>query len=110
MDCDKKIRNKSKSRCNGCEFKKRQEESTEFTEEFTKKCIDCNSSISKKATRCPSCASIKFNPRKVENRPSLEQLENDLKEMSMVAVGKKYKVSDNCIRKWIKMYKRNHND
>lgn len=36
-------------------------------------------------------------------RPNLEQLLLDLSEMSFLAVGKKYGVSDNCIRKWIKM-------
>ena len=39
--------------------------------------------------------------RKV-NRPSKEQLELDVKSMSMVAIGKKYGVSDNAVRKWIK--------
>jgi uncharacterized protein YjcR len=41
----------------------------------------------------------------VQNRPTLEQLEEDLKTMSMVATGKKYGVSDNAVRKWIKRYK-----
>jgi len=39
--------------------------------------------------------------RKVE-RPSREQLEKDLSEMSCLKVGKKYGVSDNSIRKWLK--------
>jgi len=39
--------------------------------------------------------------RKVE-RPSREQLEKDLSEMSFLKVGKKYGVSDNSIRKWLK--------
>jgi Zn-finger nucleic acid-binding protein len=37
--------------------------------------------------------------RKVE-RPSYEQLQRDLAEMSFVAVGRKYGVSDNAVRKW----------
>jgi hypothetical protein len=41
--------------------------------------------------------------RKVE-RPSLEQLLADLESMSCVAVGRKYGVSDNAIRKWLRWY------
>jgi hypothetical protein len=41
--------------------------------------------------------------RKVE-RPSYEQLTADLRAMSFVAVGRKYGVSDNAIRKWIRWY------
>jgi len=41
--------------------------------------------------------------RKVE-RPSKEELENMLKDTSYVAVGKKYGVSDNSVRKWAKSY------
>jgi hypothetical protein len=41
--------------------------------------------------------------RKVE-RPSYEQLLKDVSEMSMVAVGRKYGVSDNAVRKWLRWY------
>jgi hypothetical protein len=41
--------------------------------------------------------------RKVE-RPSHEQLLEDLSEMSTVRVGAKYGVSDNCIRKWLRRH------
>lgn len=47
----------------------------------------------------------RINSRKVE-RPSLEQLNFDLASLSYVAIGKKYGVSDNAIRKWIKFYTR----
>jgi hypothetical protein len=43
--------------------------------------------------------------RKVE-RPSHEQLLADLQTMSFVAVGRKYGVSDNAIRKWLRWYQR----
>ena len=42
--------------------------------------------------------------RKVE-RPSHEQLLRDVAEMSMVAVGRKYGVSDNAVRKWLLWYR-----
>jgi len=41
--------------------------------------------------------------RKVE-RPSHEQLLEDLSEMSVVKVGRKYGVSDNAVRKWLRWY------
>lgn len=71
------------------------------------KCTDCNKKITKGSTRCGSCASKKFNKRKVKNRPSLETLLEDLKTMPYTKVGEKYDVSDNCIRKWIKQYQKN---
>lgn len=44
------------------------------------------------------------NIRTVE-RPTKEELEKMIEEMSWVAIGKKYGVSDNTIRKWAKAYK-----
>jgi very-short-patch-repair endonuclease len=44
--------------------------------------------------------------RKVE-RPSYEQLKKEIEETSYCAVGRKYGVSDNAIRKWIKYYEKN---
>jgi hypothetical protein len=41
--------------------------------------------------------------RKVE-RPSYEQLMADVRTMSFLAVGRKYGVSDNAVRKWIRWY------
>jgi transposase-like protein len=41
--------------------------------------------------------------RKVE-RPSHEQLLADVASMSYRAIGRKYGVSDNAIRKWIRWY------
>lgn len=35
-------------------------------------------------------------------RPSLEQLEEDLKTKPMLSIGKKYGVSDNAVRKWLR--------
>ena len=49
----------------------------------------------------------KASQRKVE-RPSYAQLLTDIKELNhnMCAIGRKYGVSDNTIRKWIKAYKK----
>ena len=43
--------------------------------------------------------------RKVE-RPSYAQLKADLASLSCVAVGRKYSVSDNAVRKWLRSYER----
>jgi 5-methylcytosine-specific restriction endonuclease McrA len=66
-------------------------------------CLDCNKKIDRKAIRCKSCVGkLKHQGGK---RPSKEQLEKDLTEIKvMVKIGKKYDVSDNAVRKWIKYY------
>jgi len=40
--------------------------------------------------------------RKVKNRPSKEILLQEVKETNYCAVGRKYGVSDNSIRKWLR--------
>lgn len=37
-------------------------------------------------------------------RPSYDQLMADVKSMSLLAIGRKYGVSDNAVRKWIRWY------
>uniref|UniRef100_A0A6C0EC62 Bro-N domain-containing protein n=1 Tax=viral metagenome TaxID=1070528 RepID=A0A6C0EC62_9ZZZZ len=85
-------------------------DSNEISITSIKKCIDCNNNVSKKALRCNLCQQklrIKTNLQSDTNRPTLDQLNKDLKELkSYVAVGKKYNVSDNAIRKWINSYKK----
>jgi hypothetical protein len=58
---------------------------------------DCGSRS--KGPRAP-----KPHARKVP-RPSHEQLMADIESTSFVAVGRKYGVSDNAIRKWVRWYK-----
>jgi hypothetical protein len=72
-----------------------------------KNCPDCNIIISYKSTRCNECTvkNTIINNIKKTNRPSLEELTEDLKSLkSYINVGKKYNVSDTAIRKWIKSY------
>jgi hypothetical protein len=47
-----------------------------------------------------------IKPRHKVERPSHQQLLADLRTMSWVAVGAKYGVSDNAVRKWIRRYER----
>jgi len=48
------------------------------------------------------CKDCYKQPRKVENRPSLDILVKEVKEYGYSEIGRKYGVSDNSIRKWIK--------
>lgn len=43
--------------------------------------------------------------RKVE-RPPYEQLLEEIEATSYLAVGRKYGVSDNAVRKWVRFYER----
>jgi hypothetical protein len=45
----------------------------------------------------------RIDRRKVP-RPSYDQLMDDLESMSVLAIGRKYGVSDNAVRKWIRWY------
>jgi uncharacterized protein YjcR len=49
-------------------------------------------------------------PGKVVERPSYEQLLADPSEMRWVAVGAKYGVFDNAVRKWFRRYLRKGTD
>lgn len=64
-------------------------------------CIDCGKEILCESKRCVSCNG-KIQ-RKAE-RPSKEVLYQEIKMTSFSAVGRKYGVSDNAIRKWCKAY------
>lgn len=57
----------------------------------------------KTSKSCVKCNSL--SNRKVKNRPPLEKLLKDIEETNYVLTGKKYGVTDNTIRKWIKYYK-----
>ena len=62
----------------------------------------CSISCSKKGK---GLGVARLDLRKVE-RPSLDQLHADLESMSFCAVGRKYGVSDNAVRKWLVWYER----
>jgi len=62
-------------------------------------CPDCNKEINKNSKYCEECSHKKM--RRVE-RPSVETLITDIKNLGYSATGRKYGVSDNAIRKWLK--------
>lgn len=64
-----------------------------------KKYCECGKEIKKTSKYCLICKSK--NSRKVE-RPNKAILLEEIKNLGYVATGKKYGVSDNAVRKWIK--------
>lgn len=69
-------------------------------------CIDCGKELktNAKTGRCCTCAA---KQRRKIFRPSYDEIQNVLKQFdyNYCAVGRYFNVSDNCIRKWIKIYK-----
>lgn len=72
-----------------------------------KYCCDCGKPIGKNNTRCKDCHTKYAKEvglgRTVE-RPDKEQLLEEIATSSFSAVGRKYGVSDNAIRKWCTFY------
>lgn len=76
------------------------------------KCIGCSNLKPLKRKYCSlECyrksgkRKLLFHKRKVE-RPDFKVLMEELKQLNYTAVSKKYGVSDNAIRKWIKIYQK----
>lgn len=71
------------------------------TSKQSNKCLECQCDIRSDNLRCFKCNQ---ETNQVNYRPNCEQLLKEIEETSYVAVGKKYGVSDNAIRKWMKAY------
>jgi len=67
-------------------------------------CTDCNKEITKLAKRCVKCSNKILAKNNEKERPPKEELEKMISEMSWTAIGRKYNVSDNAVRKWAKSY------
>jgi len=64
----------------------------------------CGAKIHKRSKMCVKCSN-KFTSqknRKIKNRPPKEVLINEVQNLGYLGTGKKYGVSDNSIRNWIK--------
>lgn len=67
-------------------------------------CKSCGRTLQEKQIGYCSPEHAKFARRKAI-RPTRNQLEKDIKNLSWLAIGRKYGVSDNAVRKWAKQYK-----
>jgi hypothetical protein len=70
-----------------------------------KNCEQCKNLFTSKNQAQRYCSSSCFSvSRRLIERPSKEMLLADLSILSYVALGKKYRVSDNAVRKWARGY------
>lgn len=67
------------------------------------KCQDCGKVVTRDASWCRSCSNKRS--RKVD-RPSSESLLKDLETMSREAIGRKYGVTGNAVKKWVRRIER----
>ena len=76
---------------------------TEHIQKFEKKyyCIDCGKEITYNSNRCVECQA---KTRRVVERPSREELKQQIRYQSFVSLGKTYGVSDKAIVKWCIAY------
>lgn len=80
--------------CKGAKRKNKKERKKHF------KCVGCNKDIDKSETGlCIDCYNIK--QRKVI-RPEISLLIEEIDKSTYKEIGRKYGVSDNCIKKWIR--------
>lgn len=86
------------------EFRKLQKLKELKTLSVKSKCPICNKDNYKNTKYCSKQCLWKGN-RKID-RPSKETLLNEIKNSNYLQLGKKYGVSDNCIRKWLKYYEK----
>lgn len=61
-------------------------------------CPICGTKIRKESSFCVPCSYQQ--KRKIKKRPSREELKNLIRTIPFTQIGKKYKVTDNAIRKW----------
>lgn len=72
------------------------------------KCQKCSVNINHNGKYCRNCfyetlkGKPSFSTRKVKNRPTEIQIIKDVNELGYRGTGKKYGVSDNAVRKWLK--------
>lgn len=80
----------------------------------SKNCKDCYKMIRKKKRTEDNTTKIDFitsmRNRRIVERPSYDILVKEIDEFGYVGTGKKYGVSDNAVRKWIKLYKKYGSD
>lgn len=97
----KKILNRrnKKNICMSCIINNKKNKGEKIYKKRVDKKCNCGKAISNRNNNCKKCYDI--SQRKIKNRPNINKLLYDVKEMGYTKTGKKYGVSDNTIRKWI---------
>lgn len=72
-------------------------------EKVRNKCVGCGVEVDTYAKRCEPC--YKLSIRKV-TRPTYEELKKEVEETNYCAVGRKYNVCGNTVRKWMRYYEK----
>lgn len=81
------------------------EEAEKFKIKFKTRCIKCGKPITEGSKMCHKCAGKELRDRSIEKmKVSREELKDLIRKYSFVEIGKRFGVSDNCIRKWCKKY------
>jgi len=97
--CHKEIRQNKYELCKDCYVEENYPRETKVYPAF---CSECGRELNKsKSGLCRSCINKKMTTL---NKPSKEVLEKEIQENSFLALGRKYGVSDNAVRKWCKQY------
>jgi 5-methylcytosine-specific restriction endonuclease McrA len=66
-------------------------------------CMNCKNEVTNKVF-CDTCSDAFAMKKRKVDRPSLDVLLKDIDELGFSATGRKYGVSDNSIRKWVRYY------
>jgi len=109
--CGKVIKNNKTGLCFNCiknktkKGKSKKNKTIKINSKNKYYCSECNKNLKQK-TKTGMCSECYHKSIRKVNRPSYQQLLQDKEIMSMVKIGKKYGVSDNTIRKWLKFYKK----
>lgn len=69
-----------------------------------RKCLKCGNPITIHSTSglCRSC--VQLNGKRIENKPSREELKKLIREKSFLEIGRMFECSDNAVRKWCDKY------
>jgi transposase-like protein len=101
-DCGKKVSSQSRSGyCKDC-IKHHQKPGNQYTVNKGK-CKQCSNPLTNGQKKYCSYSCSSLAQRKAE-RPSKEQLAVDISENNWCAIGRKYGISDNAVRKWARYY------